>query len=86
MGASAARRAADGGVAGPPPRAAKIERFRYVTLIECQLETGRTHQIRVHMKYLGHTLFNDSRYGGNSVLKGTNFSKYRQNHQFQQQQ
>ena len=54
-----------------------LERFRYVTLIECQLETGRTHQIRVHMKYLGHTLFNDSRYGGNSVLKGTNFSKYR---------
>ena len=55
-----------------------LERFRYVTLVECQLETGRTHQIRVHMKYCGHTLFNDSRYGGNAVLKGTSFTKYRQ--------
>ena len=55
-----------------------IERFRYVTLVECQLETGRTHQIRAHMKHLGHTLFNDARYGGNAILKGTNFTKYRQ--------
>ena len=54
-----------------------LERFRYVTLIECQLETGRTHQIRAHMKHFGHTLFNDSRYGGDSILKGTSFSKYR---------
>jgi len=55
-----------------------LERFSYVTLLECQLETGRTHQIRAHMKYFGHTLFNDSRYGGNAILKGTNFTKYRQ--------
>lgn len=55
-----------------------IERLNYVTLVECQLETGRTHQIRVHMKYIGHTLFNDSRYGGNKILKGTVFSKYKQ--------
>lgn len=55
-----------------------IERFRYVTLIECTLETGRTHQIRAHMKYIGHILFNDARYGGNQVLKGTTFSKYKQ--------
>ncbi|APD06141.1 23S rRNA pseudouridine(1911/1915/1917) synthase [Flavobacteriaceae bacterium UJ101] len=55
-----------------------IERFRYVTLIECQLETGRTHQIRVHMKYKGHTLFNDDRYEGDRILKGTTFSKYKQ--------
>ncbi|MDG2396199.1 MAG: RluA family pseudouridine synthase [Flavobacteriaceae bacterium] len=55
-----------------------LERFRYVTLVKCQLETGRTHQIRVHMKYMGHTLFNDERYGGNVILKGTIFSKYRQ--------
>lgn len=55
-----------------------IERFGYVTLIECQLETGRTHQIRVHMKYLGHTLFNDENYGGNEILKGTTFTKYKQ--------
>ena len=54
-----------------------LERFRYVTLVECQLETGRTHQIRAHMKHFGHTLFNDSRYGGDSILKGTSFSKYR---------
>tara|TARA_B100000886_G_scaffold24114_1_gene15460 strand:+ start:607 stop:1647 length:1041 start_codon:yes stop_codon:yes gene_type:complete len=54
-----------------------LERFRYVTLIECQLETGRTHQIRAHMKHFGHTLFNDYRYGGDSILKGTSFSKYR---------
>ncbi len=55
-----------------------IERFTYVTLVECQLETGRTHQIRVHMKHIGHTLFNDSRYGGDKILKGTTFSKYKQ--------
>ena len=50
----------------------------YVSLIECQLETGRTHQIRAHMKYLGHTLFNDARYGGDKILKGTVFTKYKQ--------
>ena len=55
-----------------------IERLGYVTLVECELETGRTHQIRVHMKYIGHTLFNDARYGGHEVLKGTHFSKYKQ--------
>ncbi|MEM8763508.1 MAG: RluA family pseudouridine synthase [Bacteroidota bacterium] len=55
-----------------------LERFGYVTLISCRLETGRTHQIRAHMKYLGHTLFNDARYGGDKILKGTTFTKYRQ--------
>ena len=55
-----------------------IERFGYVTLIECRLETGRTHQIRAHMKYIGHTLFNDTRYGGDKILKGTTFTKYKQ--------
>lgn len=55
-----------------------LERLGYVTLVECQLETGRTHQIRVHMKYIGHTLFNDERYGGDQILKGTSFSKYKQ--------
>lgn len=55
-----------------------LERLGYVTLVECRLETGRTHQIRVHMKYIGHTLFNDERYGGNDILKGTTFTKYRQ--------
>lgn len=55
-----------------------LERFGYVTLVECRLETGRTHQIRVHMKYIGHTLFNDERYGGNEILKGTRFAKYKQ--------
>ena len=55
-----------------------IERLSYVTLIRCILETGRTHQIRVHMKYIGHTLFNDERYGGNEILKGTHFTKYKQ--------
>ena len=55
-----------------------MERFGYVTLLECQLETGRTHQIRAHMKHFGHTLFNDARYGGDSILKGTSFSKYKQ--------
>ena len=52
--------------------------LRYVSLVECKLETGRTHQIRAHMKYLGHPLFNDAMYGGNEVLKGTTFSKYKQ--------
>jgi 23S rRNA pseudouridine1911/1915/1917 synthase len=55
-----------------------IERLGYVTLISCKLETGRTHQIRVHMKHIGHTLFNDERYGGNLILKGTTFTKYKQ--------
>jgi len=55
-----------------------LERFGYVTLVECQLETGRTHQIRVHMKFIGHTLFYDSRYGGEKILKGTTFTKYKQ--------
>jgi 23S rRNA pseudouridine1911/1915/1917 synthase len=55
-----------------------LERFGYVTLVECRLETGRTHQIRVHMKHIGHPLFNDERYGGNEILKGTNHAKYRQ--------
>ena len=55
-----------------------IERFNYVTLVECKLETGRTHQIRVHMKHIGHTLFNDIEYGGDAILKGTVFTKYKQ--------
>lgn len=55
-----------------------IERFGYTTLVECQLETGRTHQIRVHFKYTGHPLFNDETYGGNKILKGTTFTKYKQ--------
>lgn len=55
-----------------------LERFYYCTLIECKLETGRTHQIRVHLKYIGHTLFGDPRYGGNQILKGTLYSKYKQ--------
>ena len=55
-----------------------LERFGYVTLVACKLETGRTHQIRVHMKYIGHTLFNDERYGGEKILKGTTFTKYKQ--------
>jgi 23S rRNA pseudouridine1911/1915/1917 synthase len=54
------------------------ERFGYVTLVECQLETGRTHQIRAHMKYIGHPLFNDETYGGSRILKGTTFTKYKQ--------
>jgi 23S rRNA pseudouridine1911/1915/1917 synthase len=55
-----------------------LERLSYVTLVECRLETGRTHQIRVHMKHIGHPLFNDERYGGNEILRGTTSAKYRQ--------
>ncbi len=55
-----------------------VERLGYVTVVKCRLETGRTHQIRVHMKYIGHTLFNDARYGGDQILKGTTFTKYKQ--------
>lgn len=55
-----------------------IKRFGYVTLIECRLETGRTHQIRAHMRYIRHPLFNDEAYGGDQILKGTTFTKYRQ--------
>lgn len=55
-----------------------LERFNYVTLLECQLETGRTHQIRAHMKFIGHPIFNDKRYGGDKILKGTIFNKYKQ--------
>ena len=55
-----------------------LERLGYVTLVSCRLETGRTHQIRVHLKHIGHTLFNDERYGGDKILKGTSFSKYKQ--------
>jgi len=55
-----------------------LERLNYVTLVSCQLETGRTHQIRTHMKHIGHPLFNDANYGGDKILKGTTFSKYKQ--------
>ena len=55
-----------------------VERFGYVTLVRCVLETGRTHQIRAHMKHIGHTLFSDARYGGDKILKGTTFTKYKQ--------
>ncbi|MDR1170872.1 MAG: RluA family pseudouridine synthase [Bacteroidales bacterium] len=55
-----------------------VERLGYVTLVECQLETGRTHQIRAHFRHIGHPLFNDSRYGGDQILRGTTFSKYKQ--------
>jgi 23S rRNA pseudouridine1911/1915/1917 synthase len=54
-----------------------LEELRYVSLIECKLETGRTHQIRAHLKYIGHTMFNDATYGGDKILKGTQFSKYK---------
>lgn len=54
-----------------------LRRMRYITYIQCKLETGRTHQIRAHMKYLGHPIFNDATYGGNKILKGTTFSKYK---------
>jgi 23S rRNA pseudouridine1911/1915/1917 synthase len=55
-----------------------LERFRYVTLVECKLETGRTHQIRAHFRYVGHPIFSDELYGGDRILKGTTFSKYKQ--------
>ncbi len=55
-----------------------MERFNYVTLVECRLETGRTHQIRVHMQHIGHPLFNDDFYGGDAIVKGTVFTKYKQ--------
>ena len=55
-----------------------IEPLGYVTLVDCMLETGRTHQIRVHFKHIGHSLFNDSEYGGDKILKGTTFTKYKQ--------
>jgi 23S rRNA pseudouridine1911/1915/1917 synthase len=55
-----------------------LEDLGYISLIECRLETGRTHQIRAHMKYIGHPLFNDADYGGHEILKGTTFSKYKQ--------
>jgi 23S rRNA pseudouridine1911/1915/1917 synthase len=55
-----------------------LERFGYTTLVECKLETGRTHQIRAHFKYIGHPLFNDEEYGGDAILKGTTFTKYKQ--------
>jgi 23S rRNA pseudouridine1911/1915/1917 synthase len=55
-----------------------IERLGYVSLVECRLETGRTHQIRAHFKHIGHPLFNDERYGGDKILKGTTFTKYKQ--------
>ncbi|MBK7212037.1 MAG: RluA family pseudouridine synthase [Bacteroidales bacterium] len=55
-----------------------IQRFNYVTLVECILETGRTHQIRAHMKHIGHPLFSDAKYGGDQILKGTTFTKYKQ--------
>lgn len=55
-----------------------LEEFDYVTLVECRLETGRTHQIRAHMKHIGHPLFGDVEYGGNKVLRGTRFTKYKQ--------
>ncbi len=55
-----------------------LRRYGYVTLVECKLETGRTHQIRAHFKFIGHPLFNDGEYGGNKILKGTTFTKYKQ--------
>ena len=55
-----------------------IERINYVTLVKCVLETGRTHQIRVNMKHIGHPLFNDDFYGGDKIVKGTIFNKYKQ--------
>ena len=55
-----------------------LERLGYLTHVECRLETGRTHQIRAHFRYIGHPLFNDERYGGNQILKGTTFTKYKQ--------
>lgn len=55
-----------------------LERFTYVTLVECELETGRTHQIRAHMRYVRHPLFSDATYGGDEILRGTTFTKYKQ--------
>jgi 23S rRNA pseudouridine1911/1915/1917 synthase len=55
-----------------------LERLGYVTLVECRLETGRTHQIRVHFQYIKHPLFNDNEYGGDQILRGTTFTKYKQ--------
>ena len=55
-----------------------LQNFKDYAYVECRLETGRTHQIRVHMKHIGHTLFNDERYGGNETLKGTTSAKYKQ--------
>ena len=55
-----------------------LEQFDYVNLVECRLETGRTHQIRVHFQYIKHPLFNDSEYGGDIILRGTSFTKYKQ--------
>ena len=55
-----------------------LDDLGYVSLIECELETGSTHQIRAHMKHIGHPIFNDNRYGGDRILKGTIFSKYKQ--------
>jgi 23S rRNA pseudouridine1911/1915/1917 synthase len=55
-----------------------VERLGYITLVSCRLETGRTHQIRAHFKHIGHPLFNDERYGGHQILKGTTFTKYKQ--------
>ena len=55
-----------------------LERLGYITMVECRLETGRTHQIRAHFRHIGHPLFNDERYGGNQILKGTTFAKYKQ--------
>ena len=54
-----------------------LERFGHVTLVECRLETGRTHQIRVHMRHIGHPLFNDDRYGGDQILRGDTSASYR---------
>ena len=69
--------APDSGIGKPAVTHYKVlKRFGYVTLIECQLETGRTHQIRTHMRHIGHPLFNDARYGGDKVLRGTTSGAY----------
>jgi 23S rRNA pseudouridine1911/1915/1917 synthase len=69
-----------GGKSGKPAvtRYRVIEKLGYISLIECNLETGRTHQIRVHLEHIGHPLFNDERYGGDRILRGTTFTRYRQ--------